>query len=226
LKAARRLAVMELPGLERLMRVCQQLDLGLRTKPPERASPAAGALVAGLPFDPVLAAVYTRLGQVSFATKIDGFMLLENNEGEYGLEVSSAAWRDLWQESFPLPLVYFAGEPGLAYYYATVPSLADELGRQPVVRADTYEVPHAIPVASNVDKLFDMYTDYLEALVTHPDYDPDTNTGFLFPWDVPHLMARDVRLVELIRAGAFDPLLTNDEVRAWTAAIAERGSHH
>ena len=127
---------MELPGLERLMRVCQQLDLGLRTKPLERTSPAAGAMTAGLPFDPFLASIYAQFGQVSFATKMDGLTLLGNNGGESGLGAGSAAWRRLWQKSFPLPLFHFAGEPGLAYYYATAPTLADEMGRQPIVRAD------------------------------------------------------------------------------------------
>jgi hypothetical protein len=183
-------------------------------------------MTAGLPFDPFLASIYAQFGQVSFATKMDGLTLLGNNGGESGLGAGSAAWRRLWQKSFPLPLFHFAGEPGLAYYYATAPTLADEMGRQPIVRADTYEVPHAIPVASSVDKLFDTYAGYLEALDIHPDYDPDTNTGFMFPWDVPHLVARDGRLVGLIRAGAFDPLMTNDEVRAWAADVVQRGSHH
>jgi hypothetical protein len=216
--------VMELPGLERLVKVCHRLDLGLRTKPPERNPPKAGTLMAGIPFDPVLAAVYARVGQASFATQMDGLVLLGNNDGEFGLEASNKAWREYWQENFALPLFRFAGEPGLAYHYMTVPALADEHGLQPVVRADSYEVPYALPVASNVDQLFMAYADYLEALVARPDYEPGSTSGFLFPWDVPHIMAADVWLVELIRAEAFAPFMTNDDARIWASRIMARST--
>jgi hypothetical protein len=47
--------LMELPGLEWLMAVCQRLNLRLETLPPAREPLKAGSLLEGLPFDPVLA---------------------------------------------------------------------------------------------------------------------------------------------------------------------------
>jgi hypothetical protein len=111
---------------------------------------------------------------------------------------------------------------GMAYTYATVPCLADEWGRQPVVEVDTYEYePKVMPVASNVDRFFDSYSRYLEALVTHPRYLESGETDLLFPWHVTGILARDERLVESMRAGRFDSLMKNmdDETRRWAAKV-------
>lgn len=212
---------MKLPGLERLISICQKLELGSRTKPPSRAPPVAGSQVAGLPMDPVLAAVYAQVSQATFPTKIDGFVLIGDKEGEFGLEMNNKEWNRTWQGDFSLPLFLFAGEPFLAYYYATVPALADEQGFQPVVYVDTYEIPYALPLASNVDRFFDLYARYLEALVASPGYDPSNGTGLVFPWAVPHLLRDDTKLMELVRSEAFNPLATTKEARSWVAKLAQ-----
>jgi hypothetical protein len=116
---------------------------------------------------------------------------------------------------------------GGVYAYATVPSLADEQGRQPVVEIDTYEPDvHVMPVASNVDRFFDSYSRYLEALVAHPRYRESGERALTFPWDTTELLARDERLVELIRTGRFESLMKNmqesNATRRWIAKVTGR----
>lgn len=53
---------MALPGLDRLLEVCQWLNLGLETSPPAHEPSMAGSLLEGVPFDPILASVYARFG--------------------------------------------------------------------------------------------------------------------------------------------------------------------
>jgi hypothetical protein len=210
-----------LPGLERLMSVCQGLGLRWITDAPGHAPPEAGMLVGGHPLDPVLAAVYARVGAASFATDMAGFTLARCDDSENVLESRNQWWRgSLWQQQLPVPLFIFASEPLLSHYYATVPSLADDRGVQPVVHVVAYDVPYALPVASDVDRLFDVYSRYLEALVAHPDYEGQGDAALVFPWDVPELLARDERLVALIRAGIFDSLMPREEsTRAWVARV-------
>ncbi|WP_309893512.1 hypothetical protein [Archangium sp.] len=115
-------------------------------------------------------------------------------------------------------MIVFGGD---LYTYATVPRLADEQGRQPVVRVDTYEEPYALPVASNVDRFFDTYSRYLEAVVADPDYQRTGDSDLLFPSHATELLARDERLVELMRAGRFDSLMKirDDSTRRWVAKV-------
>ncbi|MFL5358618.1 hypothetical protein [Archangium sp.] len=108
------------------------------------------------------------------------------------------------------------------YTYATVPGLADGWGRQPVVQVNTYEYePLVMPVASNVDRFFDSYSRFLEALVADPYYQETGETSLVFPWHATDILARDERLVELMRAGRFDMLMRNgdDEERRWAARV-------
>ncbi|HEX8437775.1 hypothetical protein [Archangium sp.] len=91
-----------------------------------------------------------------------------------------------------------------------------------MVRVDTYEFdPYVMPVASNVDRFFDSYSRYLEALVADPRYQESGKTDLLFPWHATDILARDERLVELMRAGRFDSLMKNvdGETRAWAAKV-------
>jgi hypothetical protein len=175
-------------------------------------------MVEGLPFDPMLAAVYARLGHAALGTKVGGIAILSaDDEVDLRSEVNSS-WREQGQKEVALPLFLFAGEPGTAYYYATVPSLADARGHQPVVKVADYALDDyfSLPIASNVDRFFDTYARYLEALVAHPDFPQEGEVALTFPWDVPELVREDQPLVALIRAGRFDPLLkADDSVRQW-----------
>ncbi|PTL82917.1 hypothetical protein [Vitiosangium sp. GDMCC 1.1324] len=210
---------MNLPGLERLMDVCQRLRLGLETAPPAREPLKAGSLLEGVPVDPVLASVYARLGYASFAPKVGGWGLTRSDDQVHRLEENNKSWRERDWARLGEPVIVFGGH---VYAYATVPGLADGRGRQPVVEINTYEYePKVIPVASNVDRFFDSYSRYLEALVADPRYQQTGEQALLFPWDATRILARDEQLVELMRAGRFDTLMKNvdDETRHWAAKV-------
>jgi hypothetical protein len=169
--------------------------------------------------DPALASFYSRMGKATFAADADGLVIFQMDDGVNQLEAENKALREGWQGSFFAPLFVFGGRPLLAHYYATVPGLSDPSGYQPVVRVDTYERPYALPIASTVDRLFDTYSRYLEELVAHEDFEDSGAAALSFPWKVPHLLARDERLVQLIHEGGFDSLMTDADARAWSGEV-------
>jgi len=214
----------ELPGLDRLMEVCRRLNLRLETTPPSHSPLQAGFLIEGLPFDPVLAALYSRLGFAAFATDVGGIVLHPLEDNDRQLEEQNRWWSEGYRQQLALPTLVFAGEPHLAYHYATVPALADEQGRQPVVWVDVYEEKYALPVASNVDLFFEAYSRYLEALMVIPNAREEHGALLAFPWEVPNIMSRDSNLVADIRAGHFDVLMPGTEERAWARKVSAAGS--
>jgi hypothetical protein len=181
-------------------------------------------MMGGFPLDPMLAAFYSRFGRAMFAVNSAGMGLFRVNDSVNELEDDNQWWRKTWQQQLPLPLFTFGGRGGLAWYFATVPEMADAKGFQPVVFADAYDEPYALPVASNVDRFFDAYSRYLEALVAHPDYEEDRTAALTFPWRVPEIIGRDAPLVEMLRAGRFDSLLKDEEMRAWVEKVVRFGS--
>jgi hypothetical protein len=206
-----------LPGLTHLLEVCRQHQLLLEEEPAAHPIPIAGVPISGLPFDARLAAVHSHVGH--FRIK-EGFFLLRLVDAQkFDLTRVNERWRRDQPEPFRSLLV-FAKEDLLACYYGTVPSLADESGVQPVVDIDIHSAPHAIPVASDVDRFFDTYARYIEALVESPCFEEDGFSSLAFPWDVPSLIAADRPLVEMLRAGRFDFLMPrNDETRRWVAQV-------
>jgi hypothetical protein len=213
---------MDLPGLDRLMELCGRFSLRMKITPPSHSPVKAGTLIAGLPFDPVLAAVYARLGHAAFATDVAGIILSRSNDEERELDEDNERWMGTYREQLALPTFVFAGEPAMAYRYATVPSLADEQGRQPVVHVDVYEDPYAQPIASNVDRFFEAYSYYLEALLALPNGRQEASL-LTFPWEVPEIIGRDGRLVQLIQAGRFDSLMLNTETLGWARKVVNAG---
>jgi hypothetical protein len=214
--------IMALPGLKRLLETCQRLSLGLETSPPAREPLNAGNLLEGLPFDPMLASVYARMGHAVFAANLMGFALIQFDDHEHRLEESNKWWRENYWDALGEPVIVFGGD---VYSYATVPGLADDQGRQPVVEVNIYEYePKVMPIASNVDRFFDSYSRYLEALVADSRYQASGEMDLTFPWDATEILARDERLVELMRAGRFDSLMKNveDETRHWAAKVMRR----
>jgi hypothetical protein len=177
----------------------------------------------GLPFDPMLAAVYARLGYAAFATDVAGLILHRFDDTEQKLEERNKRWSERHRDRLALSTFVFAGEPMMAYHYATVPSLADDQGRQPVVMVDVYEEPYAVPVASNVNQFFEVYSRYLEALLALPNAREAKASLLTFPFDIPTLIARDGRIVNLIQRGNFDLLLTNVDVKGWTQKVLTAG---
>jgi hypothetical protein len=215
---------MDLPGLERLLEVCGRLGRTLLTAPAGHSPPRAGTRILGHALDPMLAAFYARFGKAMFAADVAGMGLFQFDDTLNELEAQNRQWQSDDQQQFPVPLFVFGGEPGMAYYYATVPGLADAEGRQPVVRIDPYEDPFALPIASSVDQFFLAYSRYLEALQAQPD--PGLlGTSLVFPWDVADVLARDEPLVESMRARRFDSLLPvhDTSVHEWVARVT--GSH-
>ena len=173
----------------------------------------------------------------------EGFFLLplETEEGG-GLVTVNEEWRRDWADPFR-GLLVFAKEQALAYYFATVPSLADEQGVQPVVWVDTYEDLYALPIASSIDRFFDTYSHSLERQVELIRDDAGSNArleaefgppapGSMrelwskdmprinFPWEVPDLIARDEPLVRLLRAGHFGFLMEGcEDAHEWVGKV-------
>jgi hypothetical protein len=165
----------------------------------------------------LLAAVHARVGYIGIEEEF--FLLRLRDERNFDLRRVNEEWRRDWPEPFRSVLV-FAKEDRLAYYFATVTALANEGAPPPVVKLDVHEALYALPVASDVDRFFDTYSRYLEALVESPFYEEDGASALTFPWDVPELIAQDQPLVEMLRAGRFDFLMEkNADARAWVSQV-------
>ncbi len=205
-----------LPGLDRLIEVCRRYTLPLRLPPPLDAAPRAAVPFLGQAFDPVLAAVYQRTGSATL-----GDFFIENPDPNARDNIFQ--WNEEWRLHGEEPLrscIVFGMVPNLAFYFATVPRLADAQGLQPVLYIDNYDEKFIVPVASSVDRFFDAYSRYLEQVVQSPDYDPRHFSAVHFPLTVPALIARDRPLVERVRAGHFDSLMTTDEqTREWVQTL-------
>ena len=211
-----------LPGLERLLSADRKYGLQGRLRSPVSHLPGSGEPFLGRPFDPMLAAFYRRLGGLSFYLN-----LFIEPGNEHGILVENESVLPQWPEPFR-SLLIFGSEEALAYRYATVPSLADEQGFQPVVMVDPYEDIHAVPIASNVDRFFEAYARYLELIQETPEFRDDHDARPPFPRGVPELIAADRTLVGMLVAGRFDFLMfqpavqnreTHEELRQWIAEL-------
>jgi len=203
---------MPLPGLNRLITVCRQHSLALELSPPRASAPQAGQLVLGEPFDPQLAAVYQRLGAATFGP----FTLHGPGPDENDLIPKNEWVREEPEVYFHAPLI-FGKKTGFSLYCGTVPRLAASRGLQPVVYISAHDVPQfAIPIASSVDRFFDLYSRYLDRMVVDFEYIETGISLVTFPWDMADLISRDELLIAQVRAGHFD-FLTNDEedARQW-----------
>ncbi|WP_146209769.1 hypothetical protein [Vitiosangium sp. GDMCC 1.1324] len=213
-----------LPGLERLLAACGKYPVRAEIRKPWEGAPTAGALLLGRPFDPMLAAFYSRLGGLLLDLNL---YVNACDEQVNGILMANEEVQPYWPEPFRSLLV-FGGEEASAYCYATVPSLADAQGFQPVVEVDPYEDIYALPVASNVDRFFDTYARYLEFIYEMPDFSEDRGTWPTFPWGVPEIIAADRALMGMIVEGRFDFLMfqegvaarrVNEEIREWIAKL-------
>ena len=191
-----------LPGLEHLVSVCRQnaLPLELITA---SAAPTPGEPLLESPLDPMLAAFYEQWEEAVFTDLI----LFQY---EPLLRDTNEQLRRQDEQPFRSVLV-FAQESSLAYYYATLPALADATGCQPVLYIDAHMERIVLPVASNVDRFFDVYARYLETLARDELYREEKVASVGFPWGVPELIAHDAPLVEALAAGRFEPWMMHDE---------------
>jgi hypothetical protein len=193
-----------LPGLDRLIEICQRHSLRLKLSPPLTPIPKQGEVLLGATLDPQLAAVYQRLGTAEF-----GDLALYGLMPDDGGLVPENSWlRQRGQIQYSSALV-FGWEPGFSFYYGTVPHLADAKGFQPVIHIEAMDVLFAVPIASSVDRFFDLYSRYLELMVQDPNYLSDGLPHIQFPWHMRTYVAQDAPLLEQVRAGRFD-FLSND----------------
>ena len=195
-----------LPGLDRLIAICQRLSLLIELSPPQAPAPQAGQLVLGEPFDPQLAAVYQRLGSATFGP----FTLHGPGQDENGLIPTNEWVREEEEIYFHAPLI-FGKKTGFSLYYGVVPRLADSRGPQPVVYISAHDAQQfAIPIASNVDRFFDLHSRYLERMVADFEYIETGLSLVTFPWDMADLIRHDEPLIAQVRAGCFN-FLTNEQ---------------
>ena len=206
----------ELVGFHRLMEVCRRHALPLEIRPVQGGIPLSESLFLGQPFDPILAKVY---GEVSGALLGD-IELYSFRESESPLLILINE-RMRWGGIEPYRTVLLFGKvPGLAYYFATVPSLADPSGIQPVIFIDGHEGNQVLPVGSNVDEFFMTFSTYLEQLAVTPDYIAERHVSLHFPTSVPELIARDRPLVEAVASGRFNQWIGNDaESLEWISKV-------
>jgi hypothetical protein len=193
-----------LPGLNRLIEICQRHSLRLKRSPPVTSAPQQGEVLLGAPLDPQLAAVYRRLSAAEFGE----LALYEPTPDEGGLIPENTWLRQRGQIQYSSALV-FGWEPGFSFYYGTVPQLADATGIQPVIYIEAMDVLFAVPIASSVDRFFDLYSRYLELMVQDPSYLSSGLPHVQFPWHVRTYVAQDFPLIHQVRAGRFDFLSNN-----------------
>jgi hypothetical protein len=206
-----------LPGFERLLEVCRSRAHPLKVEPPLPSVRPVEASVAGQPMDAQLAAVYPRASYLWVRDEL--YLFPERHERRPDLHRVNAHWRKDWVEPFGSLLV-FAKDDRLAYCYATVPSLVDARGLQPVVWVDVYETLYAVPVASCVDHFFATYARYLE---TAPEVSGEAAHApalRAFPWSATEASSRDVELVRRLQAGHFDFLMqASPRAREWAERV-------
>ena len=216
-----------MPGLDRLLVACGKYPVRAEMRMPWVGAPTAGALVLGKPFDPMLAAFYSRLGGLHLYLKL---FVEPCDEQVNGILMANEEESD-WPEPFR-SLLIFGRVGALAYTYATVPSLADVQGFQPVVEVDPYEDIYALPIASNVDRFFDAYARYLELIYETPEFRDDPDARPTFPRGVPEIIATDRTLVGMLLEGRFDSLMfqpgiqteeTHAYLRGWVAKLRAAG---
>lgn len=213
-------ATHSLPGLKRLLDICQEHGVAVSSLPPGKTTPKAGSLFMGQPFDPLLAAAFERLGEL-----MQGpwhALLVRCDDEVNALAMENEDSRKYWPERFHALTVFGLN---MRYCYATVPELASGEGFQPVVRIDPYEEIYALPIASNVDRFFETYSRYLEIVADEPEFQQEQEPSVLFPWEVPELFSADGRLIELLGEGKFDRWMytgyrsTDEQTREWIAKV-------
>src|SRR4051812_27404247 len=150
-----------LPGFERWIATLKQYGIGADPRLASAKAPGARDKLLGSPMDPMLAELYSRCDGGRFGDlEIFGFGCEEANE--------VLRWNDfdraLALEFHPqiAKCIQYGKEMGEPRYLATVPSLADPQGIQPVVCIDDFTGLHFYPLASSADKAFDLWARYAE----------------------------------------------------------------
>ena len=172
-------------------------DAGLpaNLEPPLSEVPAS---ILGVTLDPQLVAIY----QVSNGLEIGDFFITAILGGKnFDLEADSASTR---RDLDTLPLLHdvllWGYVESIQVEITSIPALADEQGRQPVVILDLNDAPHIEPLASTVNRAVELIVQ--DCILTGGDYESREP----LPIELADDIARDTRLMELIDAGAFHAL--------------------
>lgn len=212
------MSTVDLPGLDRLLEIVNKHRVPIETLPAGLMPPRPGDRLHGMPVDPFLAEAFSRFGKLVVGRLgRDTWLLLPGDEEKSGLVLENEEWQGgfphmFWPDHFRA-LMLFGSD--MRYRFATVPELANPEGRQPVVFLDPYEDIHALPIASDVNRFFDTYSQYVEVMVEDPDYQAGNAPGVGFPYDVPELIARDTPLLSMIKEGRFDRLMYERNKSNW-----------
>jgi hypothetical protein len=191
---------MKLTEFDHLCEQCRRLGLTYKLIP-QVGDPPNTQPVLGSTLDPYLRVLLSRIngGQL-------WKLYLFGGEGSPNELIGIN--RDIRLISDDLPelveFVLFGQIGNQATHLAVVPSLANADGYQPVVVLDLNEDIKVVPVASNVDRCFELLARYLDLLVVRWGDVEEGEMNLLFPWDGQDLIARDEDLIKLINQGLFD----------------------
>ncbi len=195
--------------------------LPLKLLPPADEIPAPGDLFLGQPFDPLLASLYRETSGAMLGD-FQTYPLPRQGSENVILRINKGM-RLLGEEPYISSHV-FGQVPLLAYYLATVPSLADSRGFQPVIFINGHEDDQVLPVASNVDKFFRIFSIYLERAVAEPEFAVERRIGLRFPESILDVVARDLPLVEAMSSERFGGLSQSEGSREWASKVIRAAS--
>ncbi|HEV8430458.1 MAG TPA: hypothetical protein VGQ41_21320 [Pyrinomonadaceae bacterium] len=191
---------MDLPGFDHLCAQCRRFGLTVDLIPQTGYAPATEATL-GSTLDPYLKELLSRWNGGRLWK-----LYLYGGDGSPNELIGIN--RDLRLVSDDLPelaeLVLFGQIGNQATHLAVVPSVAGADGYQSVVLLDLNEEIVLVPVASNVDRSFELLGSYLDLLDLRTGNIQEGEMDLIFPWDVTDLIARDKDLIELIKQRAFD----------------------
>jgi len=214
--------VQPLPGLARLMTVLARHNLASSLNPPSEKAPKEG-LLFGAPVDPLLSSLYAQAdgGEIG-----DLLLYSFDDKSNWNLIRDNSYLRDRQHDTPSLAhqVLYFGTEVGMAYRFAVVPSLAQPNGVQPVVYLDEFESIHVYPLASSIDRMFDLWARFCEARLT--------KHGRLDEWMIGvvdihilnevRLVSEDEILIRMMKEGRFDSLIGEDaEGHNWVKRVTQ-----
>jgi hypothetical protein len=206
----------ELKGFQRLVEVCRMNALPVDCLDPKKPLIAPGDWFLGHPFDPLLAALYARTD----GAMLGDLQIYPLSDPENTVLRLNRSMRRFGEEPY-LSVLLFGQIPLLAYYLATVPSLADSRGVQPVVFVDGYENNEVLPIASSVDEFLSLFAVYLERAVATSEFKLERRIRLHFPASVLDVVASDAPLVAALSSGHFEKLSDTDASREWISKVVD-----
>jgi len=175
----------------------------------------------GAPLDPQLSIVYSQCN----GGRLGELIVFGAEEGLAGLAQLNASLR-ADAEPYLQELLRFAQFDGFEYYLATIPRLMSSTGQQPVVQLSDYIDKVIYPIASDVDRAFDLYAHYCEARLTTYGtlaYEPRLeHPNILFPTSFAAKVAQDRELVRMLEEGRFEEFIApSPDSRQWVEAVLQ-----